>query len=115
MGFSDAMLQSGCAPHIEAAHGETITVISGLDAGKKFSAVVEMDQDSILNEQMGFTKDRRARKQVRFTFGNPIPSLPPQTILKTADGRRWHVVDDPQNGTLSTDFQILEIISKDVL
>ena len=109
LGLSDMMLQSGCAPHIDAAHSETITVLSGRDAGKPFAAVVEVDADAQLEASIG-SKDRRARKQMRFTIGMKVPSLPPQTRIQTADGRKWTVVDDPQNGSLSTDFQILEII-----
>jgi len=114
MGMSDTMLKGGCAPHINAVHSEWITVTSGLDAGKKFLAVVEVDADAMLAESMAVSKgDRRARKQMRFMEDNPVPSLPPQTTVKTEDGKTWHVVDDPQNGYLSTDFQILEKLDRD--
>ena len=109
MSLSNTLLQSGCAPHSHAAHSEMIEVMKGLDAGKKFSAVVEVDADAMLAVEMLGNKDRRARKQMRFM--GDVPSLPPNTQVKTEDGKTWYVVDAPQNGFLSTDFQILEIVA----
>jgi hypothetical protein len=111
IGLSDMMLQQGCAPQINAAHSEQIMVLTGADAKKPFTAVVEVDQDAMLAEQMSISKDRRAKRVMRFMFGNAVPTLAPNDKVATADGKNWHVVDDPQSGTLSTDYNIVEILT----
>lgn len=109
--IADNMLAAGVASHIEAIHGEPVFVETGPDAGRTFTAVVEIDTDAELEAALAGPRDRRARRQFRFL--NAVPQLSPNFILRTADGRRWSLVDHSQGGYLSTDFQAVEITAKD--
>ena len=114
MALSDTLLAGGCALHIEAVHGEWVTVVSGPSAGQRFSAVRENASDVVLDEA-GQT-DVRAKRVIRFrdaSAGSPqgVPQLGSQDILQTADGKQWHAVKSPQDGYLSTDFELVEIIA----
>ena len=111
MGFSDAMLDAGCALHVEAAHGETITVLSGADSGKPFVAIRESEQDAVLNSEGGY--DPRAKRVLRFRDSTGVPALAPQDVIQTADEKKWHAVRNPQSGYLTTDFELIEITVKD--
>ncbi len=115
MSLSDTLLQAGCCAHINAVHGETITVLSASspDAGKSFQCVVELDADSVLQQAMQGTKDRRARRALHFIAPNPAPNLQPNDLIQTADGRKWEMVDDPQNDYLENHLCVQEVISKD--
>ena len=110
MGLSDIMLAGGCALHIEAIHGELVSILSGLDSGLSFMAVRENSQDIVLNDSGSL--DPRAKRIIRFRDGN-VPRLNAQDIVKTEDGKRWHAVKNPQAGYLTNDFELVEIIAKD--
>lgn len=105
------MLDAGCALHVEAAHGEVITVLSGADAGKKFTAVRETEQDITLNSD--FSPDPRAKRCLRFRDSSGVPNLNPTDKIQTADGKKWNAVKNPQSGFLTTDFELIEITKKD--
>lgn len=105
--LSDRMLASGAVPLIQNTHGETILVLSGADVGKTFPCVRETEQDIILDAQLG--EDRRAKRVVRFMYA--VPNLESQDIVQTDDGKKWHCVRSPQDGYLSTDFELKEIIN----
>ena len=109
--LSDTLLDSGCALHIEAAHGESIKVLSGVEAGKTFTAVRETEMDAILTTDLGM--DPRAKRIIRFRDSGTVPRLGGQDIVQTDDGRKWHAVQNPQAGYLTTDFELVEIIGKD--
>jgi hypothetical protein len=106
--LSDLMLASGCALHIEATHGEWIEVLSGQDIGLKFLCVKENDPDAILESQLG--SDRRAKRFIRFRNGN-VPRFGGQDQVRTEDGRKWNVVKSPQDGFLTSDFELREIVN----
>lgn len=106
--LSDAMLDSGCARHIEVAHGEPIKVLSGLDAGKTFYAVKETESDVTLLTELG--EDRRGKRILRFRDTTGVPRLASQDILQTADGHKWTAVRAPQDGYLTTDFEARQIV-----
>lgn len=108
MGLSDTMLAGGCGLHIEAIHGELVLVVTGRDAGKRFSAVRENASDVVLDENMG--ADVRAKRMIRFRDGS-VPQMNSQDILETMDGKRWRTVKAPQDGYLTTDFELIEIVS----
>ena len=114
MGLSDAMLDAGCALHLEAAHGETITVLSGMDAGKPFVAIRETEADAVLNAETG-NLDPRAKRCLRFRDSTGVPRLAAQDIIQTNDGKRWRAVKNPLSGFLTTDFDLIEITKKDAL
>ncbi len=103
--LSDMMLASGVVPLVQNVHGETILVLSGADAGKSFQCVRETEQDIILDAQLG--EDRRAKHVIRFMYA--VPNLESQDVIQTDDQRKWHCVKSPQDGYLSTDFELKEI------
>lgn len=111
MGFSDTMLDAGCALHVEAAHGETIKVLSGSDGGNSFIAVRETEQDMVLSGD--FHPDPRAKRCLRFRDSTGVPNLSPTDQIQTADGKKWLAVKNPQSGYLTTDFDLVEITKKD--
>ena len=108
IGISDMMLTGGAGVLIPSLHGETVTVLNGPDAGKTFTAVVEIEHDQTLSAD-GMGMDRRAKRMIRFTVGS-VPRLKGKTQIQTSDGKQWWTVDDPQNGYLTTDFELQQIV-----
>ena len=109
MSLSDKMLASGCALHVEAIHGETILILTGPDAGKPFTAVRETEQDMLLTTDIG--ADPRAKRMLRFRDIPVMPVITSQTRIKTEDGRIWTAVRNPNDGFLSTDYELTEVVS----
>jgi len=109
MSIADNMLSVGCAAHVAAIHGESVTILDGSLAGKVFTAVRETDGDQIVN--IGDVSDRRGKRWFRFI--GQIPTLTRGTVVKTADGKRWSLMVAPQDGYLSTDYEAQEITTKD--
>jgi hypothetical protein len=110
MGFSDLLLDLGCARQIEAAHGEAVTVMSGVDAGKIFLAVRETEDDLTVNMETGGT-DPRSRRVLRFRTTGAVPRLSSQDVVKTASGDLWRAIRAPRSGYLTTDFELIEILA----
>jgi hypothetical protein len=108
--LSDIMLGSGAGTLIPVLHGEPVTMLSGLDAGKVYNAVIEIVPDLTISGD-GLGMDRRAKRKISF-FG-PVPRMKGNTKLKTSDGKRYLAIDDPQNGYLATEFELQEITGKD--
>lgn len=108
MGFTDRMLDSGCARHVEAAHGESILVLSGEEKDKAFVCVRETESDVVLDAELG--EDRRAKRIIRFRDSTGVPNLGEQDRIQTADGKKWYAVRAPQDGYLTTDFELREIV-----
>ena len=108
--LSDIMLAGGAGTLIPALHGEPVTVLSGPSAGMVFTAVIEIVPDETISMD-GMGMDRRAKRKISF-FGN-VPAMSGNTKIKTGDGKRYLVVDDPQNGYLATEFELQELTTKD--
>lgn len=96
---------------VEALHGEVITVLSGVNAGQKFTAVRETQADQILITDLG--QDGRAKRVMRFREGGPVPVLAPADKIATDDGKTWTAVRAPQDGYQTTDFELTEVLKKD--
>jgi hypothetical protein len=105
--LSDTLLAGGCAKHIEAIHGEAIQVLSGLDAGKYFNAVREIESDQILTTDLG--EDARAKIIIRFIDGTE-PRLGLAGQIKTDDGKKWNAVRRQEANFLTQDFELTEIV-----
>ena len=110
--LSDTLLDSGCALHIEAAHSESIKVLSGPDAGKSFSGVKENQEDMMLASLLN-DDDPRAKRIIRFRNSGKVPNLNKLDLVQTDDSRVWRAVRAPQNDYLFTDFILTEKIGKD--
>ena len=106
--LSDTMLATGAALHCEAVHGETVRMVSGPDAGKTFTAIKENSQDIVLDEAIG--TDHRGKRILRFRDGTPQPRINDNDIVQTADGNKWHATKAPQDGYLTTDYELAQII-----
>ena len=113
MPLSDKLLASGCVKHIENDHGETITILSGPDAGKKFVAVRENESDFILPTEL--SDDPRAKRMLRFREGAPqgLPNILGQDVIQTEDGKTWNATRNPQDGYLTVDYVLKEKTDKD--
>lgn len=109
MSLSDKMLAGGCALHVEALHGDVILILDGPDAGKNFVAVREIEQDMILNTDLG--ADPRAKRMLRFRDVIPLPRINSQTRIKTEDGKIWTAVRNPGDGFLTVDYELTEVVS----
>lgn len=108
--LSDTLLAGGCAPHVEAIHGETVRILSGQDAGRPFIGVVETEADLVLNTDLG--DDPRAKIMLRFRDGH-VPRLDSQGVVQTADGKKWNAVRRQFGSFLTDDFELKEITDKD--
>jgi len=104
--IADMMLAGGCVRHIGAIHGEDIKIISGPMAGRTvFANVIENMQDAVLTTDLG--EDRRGKRIIRFADGL-VPEVVSQMIIQKADGTKWKAVRAPQDGYLTTDFELLQ-------
>ena len=108
MGLSDTLLAGGVLPGLAAVHGETVLVLTGMDANKPFTAVIETENDVEIGADMG--TNPRGRRMCRF-FGTP-PRVSSQDQIKTSDGRKWNLTADKFSAYLTTDFEMTEILSK---
>jgi len=94
--------------HVENLHGETITVLSGADAGKPFTAVQEIESDIVFEGDTGI--DPRGKRILRFRFPK-IPNLAAQDRIQTDDGKTWTAVRRPGNSYLTQDFELSEVVA----
>src|SRR6185312_11790898 len=108
MSLSEKMLAGGCALRVEVFHGELILVLTGADKGKTFIAVRETESDQMIISDIG--NDVRAKRVIRFRDGQPLPRLAAQDKVQSENGKRWSVVKAPQDGFLTTDFEVTEIV-----
>lgn len=101
-------LLAAATASLEYVHGETLTVVSGPDAGRKFVAVVEIESDVTTATNLG--EDLRPKRVARFRIA---PNLRHSDALQTDDGRRWRAVRQPGASFLTVDFELVEITSHD--
>jgi hypothetical protein len=107
--IADNLLSAGAAAAVEAVHGEQVVVLTGLDSGKTFVAVREIESDVTVSFDNN-SPDPRARRMLRFRVA---PRLNPNDRIRTDDGKLWNAVRSPQDGYLTTDFELTEITAKD--
>jgi ribosomal protein L14E/L6E/L27E len=103
------MLATGAAAHIEVIHGETIVVLNGVDAGKRFTAVKEIEPDALVTSDS--INDYRAKRILRFRL--PVPNLRPTDQVQTDDGKKWTTTRRPDDSYLTVDFELTEVTAKD--
>lgn len=105
--LSDNLLNAGCVTNIENVHAETITVLTGVDAGKKFIAVNETDPDVNLNSDL--INDPRGARFLRFrNFPGNLPRIGKLDTVQTADGRKWKATLNPTSSYLTVDYKIVQ-------
>jgi hypothetical protein len=109
--IADILTKASALPSLFAVHGETVSILSGLDVGKKFTAIQETGQDILIDEPFG--SDRRGKRFLRFRDGAAKPRLADGDIIQTADGTRWRAVKAPQDGHQTTDYELSQITAKD--
>ncbi len=105
---ADRLLAGGCVKLIEALHGETITVLSGVYAGQSFVGVKEVESDINLETDLGI--DPRGKRVVRFRE-LAAPLLASQDVVQTDDGKKWNAVRMPGNNYLTIDFELKEFVA----
>lgn len=103
------MLLAGVATHLDKVHGDWLTVLSGVDATKRFRAIVEIEVDVTLDAEV--SSDPRGKRVARFS--RPGPSLSPMDIVQTPDGKRWRAVLRPGAAYLTTDYELVESADQD--
>lgn len=95
----------GCADHVEAMNGEPVVMLSGPDAGRTFTAVIEHAPDQIISGLLG--EDSRGKRNIRFRDGR-CPVIASQEQLQTGDGKIWLAVKTDLAAYLTTDFELRE-------
>lgn len=110
MSIADQILLGGCAQAIDSIHGESIKVLSGLDAGKSFR-IMQRETEQDVEFSGDFTPDPRAQRVIRFMDGTPIPRLDGADRIQTEDGKIWNAMRRPDGGYLSTDFNLSEVVA----
>lgn len=106
---SDQLLNSGCVELIENLHGETITVLTGLDAGRKFIAVEETEPDVNLTSDL--MTDPRGARYLRFkNTPSNVPRLTKLDTVQTPDGKKWKATLMPTSSYLTVDFKIVQTV-----
>ena len=109
--ISDTMLAASAMPLLESVHGETVTVLDGIDAGKKFTCIITHEPD--VNLESDIMSDPRQKVMIRFTDrpGN-VPSVGTKKLvkLKTADGKKWAATKQDFSAYLSVDFELVQIL-----
>jgi hypothetical protein len=112
--LSDTMLATGLMPNLEAVHGEVVTVLDGVDAGRKFTAINEIEPDAQLESEL--TIDPRSKRMLRFTDrpGN-VPSVNTKklVLIQTSNGKKYSATRQDFSAYLSVDFELVEVIAKD--
>lgn len=108
MSIAEKLLVDGYGS-IESVHGETVTVLGGVDAGKVFTAVQDLVEDFTLDELTG--PDRRAKRVLRFRAGATAPTLASQDHIRTSNGRVWKAVKCPGNTFLTVDYELREVVA----
>lgn len=102
------MLSGGAALSIEAVHGESVEILTGGDAGKKFIGVVEIESDAVVSTDLGI--DPRSRRVIRFRIGH-APQPVQQGRIRTADGRLWKITKSMQDSYLTSDYDMIEVVA----
>lgn len=97
---------------IDSIHGESIKVLTGLDAGKSFR-IMQNETENDVEFSGDFTPDPRAQRVMRFRDGTPVPRLDAADRIQTEDGKTWNAIRRPDSGYLSTDFNLSEVTAKD--
>jgi hypothetical protein len=107
MSLADRMLATGAALHVERLHGDAVQILEGPDAGKTFTAVVEIEQDTIIDTELG--QDPRPRRMLRFREGN-APTITGPTRVRV-NGQTYSINRVNGAAYLTTDFEMTEIVS----
>jgi hypothetical protein len=107
MSIADRMLADGAALHVERLHGDTVQILEGTDAGRSFTAVVEIEQDTIIDTELG--QDPRPRRMLRFRGGN-VPTITGPTRVRV-NGQIYSINRVNGAAFLTTDFEMTEIVA----
>lgn len=106
--LSDDLLAGGVLPAIGAVHGEIVTVLTGKDASKQFTAVIEIEQDVQVGSDLGMNP--RARRMCRFI--GCVPRVSSQDQIQTGDGKTWFLVKRDFDDYLTHDFELIQQLLK---
>ena len=107
--LADALFAAGLIPNLEQVSGETITMLSGDDAGKSFVGVISLEQDLVFTGDLG--EDRRAKRTI--SFMSAAPNITSHALLQDGAGRKWKAVRMPGDAYLATDFELVSVSAKD--
>lgn len=105
MSVAQSILAQGETALLGAGHGDELTVLSGADAGKKFTGRLDVEQSQSMSALLG--DDPRMREIVRFV-------TPPVFVRGDifTDGRaRYRILKliDNNVSSVTTDFEIQQI------
>lgn len=103
------MLAAGAVKLIAQLHGEPLTVISGTFAGQTFFIVKETLPELIF-EGIAEAPDNRAKRIIRFDNSLANPTLQPEDHVQIGP-TTYIVLDLKQDGYLTTDYTISELIN----
>ena len=106
--IADRMLAGSAIPNLFATHGESVSILSGLDAGRTFTAIREIESDQILSTELG--EDPRAKIFLRFVIG-AVPRIGQSGRVQTDDGKQWNAVRLQEAGFLTSDYELTEFVA----
>lgn len=105
---ADRMLRDGCVRQISAIQGEDVKILSGPMAGQTVRAnIIETTSDAILATDFG--EDARGKRIIRFE-DCLVPEVISQMFIQKSDGTKWKAERAPQDGYLTTDFELMQIV-----
>ncbi len=105
---ADRLLATSAAA-LETIHGEVVSVLSGSEAGKSFTCIIETESDLNMDSELG--QDNRGKRIARFRTPPDHQNKP--FVLQTDDGRRWKATRQPGQAFLTTDFELVEMTAHD--
>lgn len=110
MPISDNMLRDGFNGCVQSIHGQVVTILSGVQAGSKFTATLLVDP--VVEFQGEVTQDSRERCVAHFAIDSwPDRVLPGDTMLDEY-GNTWRFVKRVNNqNDSSNDFEVMKLIN----
>lgn len=107
--MADKALRKSFDTNFLGFHGDTITVLSGANAGRVYKGSIEAQSAVLLDSEGG--SDAREKCVVSFSRAHWPTELQSQDGIEDGDGQKWIVVGRENNpaGT-SVDFHIVKVV-----
>jgi|SRR6185437_1399923 len=108
--ISDQMMENALEPWFNL-HGQRVTITSGADAGKSFTATLVISPPTILNGEI--VQDNREEALAVFN-NNSYPNVKPGDYMKDESNQVWKFGERENNPVDSTvDFKIIKKTTQD--
>ena len=106
--ISNLMMAAGFGS-IQAIHGESVLILTGPDAGKRYTGVILTQSVVSITDELGTD----SREKVTCSF--PISSCPALDMggqIQDSSAQVWRVVNRVDNpADITTDFELIKIVT----